>query len=194
MTIDLDSLSFHPLTPERWQDFETLFGKNGACGGCWCMWWKETRSHFNLNKGEGNHIAMKTIVESGQTPGILAYVQGFPAGWCAIEPRQNYPGLERSRVLKPVDDQSVWSITCFFIHRNFRHRGLLADLAQAAVIYAADQGARIVEAYPVEPKNKKLPDVFFYTGFVSVFQQVGFVEVARRSENRPVMRKEILQK
>jgi GNAT superfamily N-acetyltransferase len=181
-------LEFHPLTPERWGDLEALFGPRGATGGCWCMWWRLQRAQFDKQKGEANRQAFKHIVDSGQIPGVLAYAAGRPVGWCAIEPRENYPVLERSRNLKRVDDEPVWSISCFFVAKPFRGQGLTVQLIQAAVEYARRQGAKIVEAYPVEPKSEEMPAVFAWTGFASAFRQAGFVEVLRRSETRPIMR------
>jgi GNAT superfamily N-acetyltransferase len=96
--------------------------------------------------------------------------------------------LSRSRVLKPVDDQPVWSVVCFFVARSQRHKGLTVKLLKAAVEYARANGARIIEGYPVEPKEGKSPDVFVYTGLFSAFKQAGFSEVLRRSETRPIMR------
>ena len=109
-------------------------------------------------------------------------------GWCAIAPREAYPVLENSRNLKRVDDEPVWSITCFFVAKAFRRQKVTLQLIQAAVDYARQQGARAVEAYPVEPKSEEMPVVFAYTGFASTFREAGFVEVARRSETRPMMR------
>jgi GNAT superfamily N-acetyltransferase len=181
-------LNFRPLTCERWRDFEALFGERGACGGCWCMWWRLTRSEFQKQKGARNKQAMRKIVASGQVPGILAYAEGEPVGWCAIQPRESYPSLERSRVLKPVDDQPVWSITCFFIARPCRGQGVSAALVRAAVAHAKRHGARIIEGYPVEPKKRRIPDAFAWTGLPAAFTKAGFVEVARRSPTRPIMR------
>ena len=93
-------LKFHPLTSERWNDFEKLFGSNGACGGCWCMWWRLKRSQYEKQKGAGNKKAIKKIVNSGNIPGIIAYDGSNPIGWCAIEPRESYALLENSRVLE----------------------------------------------------------------------------------------------
>src|SRR2546427_4723800 len=92
-------LQFQPLTPPRWSDLERLFGERGACGGCWCMWWKLPHADFIKDKGAGNKRALKKIVARGPVPGVLAYAGGQPVGWCALEPRANYPRLERSRVL-----------------------------------------------------------------------------------------------
>jgi hypothetical protein len=107
-------LQFHALTPSRWRDLERLFGVRGACGGCWCMWWRMKRAEFTQRKGEKNKEAFKKIVASGEVPGIIAYVGDEPVGWCALAPRERYPLLENSRVLARVDAEPVWSITCFF--------------------------------------------------------------------------------
>lgn len=177
-----------PLTPERWDDFETLFGKRGACAGCWCTYWRLKRSDFEALSGEGNRQIMHNIVDSGEMPGLLAYDGAQPVGWCAVAPREATPVLERSRILKRVDDQPVWSVTCFFIARSHRRRGLTVELLKAAVQYARQQGAKILEGYPTEPKKDKVPDVFVYTGLANAFLEAGFQEVARRSETRPIMR------
>ena len=181
-------LSFHPLTPERWPDLERLFGPRGACAGCWCMWWRLSRSEWNRGKGAGNRKVLRKLVHSGAEPGVLAYADGEPAGWCAVAPREQYPLLGRSRILKPVDGRPVWSVTCFFIARGFRHQGLSTKLLKAAVDFARARGARIVEGYPHDTR-KATADVFVYTGLVSAFRNAGFKEVARRSKTRPIMRK-----
>lgn len=181
-------LTFHPLTPARWADLETLFGERGACGGCWCMFWRQTRAEYEKKKGAGNRRAFKKIVESGKAPGILAYADGAPVGWCAVAPRTDYSTLGRSRVLAPVDERVVWSVPCFFVARPFRRRGLTVELLRAAVDFARRKGAKIIEGYPVEARKDKMPDVFAYTGLPSAFRRAGFVEVVRRSRTRPIMR------
>jgi GNAT superfamily N-acetyltransferase len=188
----LKSLEFHPLTARRWDELERLFGKHGATGGCWCMWWRQTRAEFSRQHGEPNRIAFKTIVESGVVPGLLAYSDGGPVGWCAVEPRESYPSLNRSRTLARVDSEPVWSIPCFYVARHFRRKGLMPELLTAAVNWAAGHGARIVEAYPIEPRNHSSSSAL-YTGVVPVFRRAGFVEVCRRSKRQPIMRKTIDQ-
>ncbi len=185
-------LEFYPLNRQRWADFEALFGERGACGGCWCMFWRLTRSEFETQKGERNRKAMKTLVDAGKIPGILAYAQKKPVAWCSVAPRRDFSALERSRVLKKIDDQPVWSVTCFFIDRGWRKKGLSVRLLRAAVEYVAEQGGRIVEGYPVEPKKAKTADVFVWTGLASTFLKAGFVECTRRSATRPIMRYSIL--
>ncbi len=163
-------------------------GKRGGTGGCWCMYWRVSHKEFEAQKGEDNKQLMNGMVKSGVVPGILAYVNGQPAGWCSVAPREDYPRLERSRVAKRVDDQPVWSVVCFFVAKGFRRQGLSVRLLQAAVEYAKTQGAKIIEGYPIEPKKDQMPEVFAWIGFAEVFRQAGFEEVARRSETRPFMR------
>lgn len=184
-------LQCHPLTPERWDDFEHLFGRNGAYGGCWCMWWRITRSTFSEQQGEGNRQAMRRIVLSGEVPGVLGYVRDQPAAWCSIAPRHNFASLNRSPVLRPLDDQPVWSLVCLFIGKPYRGRGLAQPLIRGAVAYAASQGAAIVEAYPTAPRGKDLPPVSVYMGTPAVFRQVGFVECARPSASKVIMRYDV---
>ena len=92
-----DRLKFRPLTPETWRDFEKLFGKSGACGGCWCMWWRQTRREFDERHGEKNRRAMKHLVDSGEVPGVLAYADREVVGWCSVAPRESFSSLNRSR-------------------------------------------------------------------------------------------------
>jgi GNAT superfamily N-acetyltransferase len=181
-------LKFHPLTAKQWKDLLNLFGERGACGGCWCMWWRMTRSEFNREKGEGNKKAFKKIVDRGEVPGILAYVGREPIGWCSVAPREAFSSLERSRILKKVDNKPVWSVVCFFVAKPFRYKGVSVSLLKAATEYVKKQGGKIVEGYPVEPKTEKFPDAFAYHGLASAFRQAGFKEVARRSKTRPIMR------
>jgi GNAT superfamily N-acetyltransferase len=169
-------------------DFETLFGKRGACGGCWCMFWRQTRSEFEQMKGDINRQLMHALVESGEIPGVLGYAGDKPVGWISIAPRKNFSALERSRILKPVDDQEVWSVVCFFVDKSYRKRGLSVRLLQAAVEYARQCGAKVVEGYPTDQGESSSPDPFVYTGLLSAFQKAGFSEVLRRSPKRPIVR------
>ncbi|MFQ5651169.1 MAG: GNAT family N-acetyltransferase [bacterium] len=184
----LSNLHFEPLTPERWPDFENLFGARGACGGCWCMWYRLKRSEFERNKGDGNKHAIKARVDAGTVPGLLAYCGDRAVAWCSVAPREEFPVLQRSHILKPVDDRPVWSIVCFFVTKDLRRCGLTRALLEAVIDYVKERGATILEGYPVAPKTDGYPVVFACTGFQSAFEKAGFVECARRSETRPVMR------
>jgi GNAT superfamily N-acetyltransferase len=181
------SYNFHPLTPDRWADLEQLFGANGACGGCWCMWWRQGNKEHEANKGDGNRGAFKAIVDSGPPPGVLAYSGNEPVGWTAVAPRTAYPRLSRSSIARPIDDEPVWCVSCLFIHRKYRRQGLSSQLIAAAAQLAKKHGARIVEAYPFEPK-KETAAAFIWTGTTPAYQRAGFVEVARHNPTRPIMR------
>jgi GNAT superfamily N-acetyltransferase len=178
----------HPLTAERWSDFEELFGVHGASGGCWCMWWRLSRREFNELQGEGNRLAMKAIVESGEVPGILSYCGGKPVGWCSVAPREKYKSLERSPVLKRQDDTAVWSIVCFFVAKSSRGQGVAEELIRGAVEYVKSEGGKVVEAYPTLPDRDLLAPAKIYMGVPAIFERAGFVECARPSRSKVIMR------
>jgi|GEM_PF-154115 len=184
----LPKLAFRPLTPDRWKDVVALFGPRGACAGCWCMWWRLGASDFRRLRGEGNKRAFRRVASEAPPPGVLAYSDDAAVGWCAIAPRAAYTRLTRSRIFRPIDAEPVWSVSCFFVAKPYRRRGATVALLRAAVLFAKAHGARIVEGYPVEPRKGSLPDPFAWTGFASAFRAAGFVEAARRSETRPMMR------
>ena len=177
-----------PLTPERWEDFSDLFGTHGAYGGCWCMWWRTTRKQFELNGNRGNQQAMQDLVNAGSIPGILAYYDSVPIAWCSLAPREDYASLNRSRVLKPIDDQPVWSLVCFFVAKQYRGQGIARQVLSGAINYATNQGAKIIEAYPTVSKSGSLPPVSSFMGVPSLFTAAGFVEIARPSQARMIMR------
>jgi len=184
-------LTLRPLTAKNWREFEILFGERGACGGCWCQWWRLSRADFDRLKGDGNKKRMRSLVHAGEVPGLLGYREGAPVAWCSLAPRESFPVLDRSRVLKRVDDKPVWSLVCFFVAKPFRRQGLMPRLIAEAAAYARQQGVEILEAYPVEPKKGNQADLFLYTGVASAFRKAGFAEVARRSPTRPIMRLEL---
>lgn len=181
-------LAIHTLTEDRWPDLVKLFGPSGACAGCWCTWWRLTKPEYTAGRGDVNRRRQERYVKAGNVAGLLAYSGDEPVGWVAIEPREAYPRLGRSRTLAPVDDRPVWSITCFFVARPHRGKGLTRALVEAAVRHARSRGATIVEAYPVD-LGREVDDASVYHGAASTFRALGFEEVARRSGTRPIVRK-----
>ncbi|MEL7257186.1 MAG: GNAT family N-acetyltransferase [Pseudomonadota bacterium] len=139
--------------------------------------------------GELNKQAMKALFDQSHVPGLVARQNGRAVGWIQIDERKAFPRLETSRVLKPVDDTPVWSVSCFFIHKDARRDGLSVRLLRTACEFAASCGASAVEGYPIDTLKEKYPPVYAWTGFMGSFRAVGFEEVARRSETRPIMRK-----
>jgi GNAT superfamily N-acetyltransferase len=180
-----------PVTADRWDDLVELFGDRGAVAGCWCMWWRLSVKEWERDAYEPNRRSMKRLVDGGEIPGLLAYREHRPVGWVSVAPREQFPRIERSRTLGPVDDEKVWSIVCFYIDRRERGAGVGTALLDAAVRSAAARGARVVEAYPVDPRGGKTANSSAYTGVEEMFRRAGFREVARRSAGRPIMRKRV---
>lgn len=191
MTPTQPPITIAPLTPDRWSDFEAVMGPRGGAGGCWCMLWRLRKRDYDAMKGEAARDAIRSVVEAGPPPGLLAYDGDAPVGWISIAPREAFPRLETSRVMQPVDDRPVWSVSCFLIAQSHRRQGVAVALLEAACAFAREHGATLVEGYPVAPGKDGYPDTYAWTGFDSVFRRAGFAEVARRSETRPIMRREV---
>jgi GNAT superfamily N-acetyltransferase len=185
----LTELTFEPLTSENWGCLEQLFGPRGACGNCWCMYYRLTGSVFREGKFEdGNKQAMKDLVWSNKPTGILGFYGAEAIAWCAFAPRKDYLRLAKSRVHKPIDDLEVWSVPCMFIDKRFRNAGVSVQLLKGVVQYAKEQGIHIVEAYPTIPTTERLPDSFAWIGLYKSFERAGFEIVDTRSKNRPMVR------
>jgi GNAT superfamily N-acetyltransferase len=182
------SLEVLPVTPDRWDDVADLAGERGFTSGCWCMWWRVTSKEFEERHGAGLRQDFRELVASGPEPGLLAYVDGRPVGWVAVAPRDEYPRLDRSPKLRRLDDRPVWSITCFTIDRQHRRQGVAAALLDAAVDFARQRGADVVEAYPIDTAGGKRSSADLYTGTLAMFERAGFEEVARRG-GRPIVRR-----
>lgn len=181
--------AIHPLTPDRQADFETLMGPKGGADGCWCMLWRLSAAAYRAGKGEANRDAMRERITNGRPPGLIGYLGDTPSGWISVAPREEFPRLGGSKILAPVDDRPVWSVTCFFIARPARGTGLATVLLRAAADFARGHGAEAVEGYPVDPGEGRYPVSFAWTGLAPIFEAAGFTEVARRSEKRPIMRR-----
>ncbi len=183
------TIRIEPLTSARWPDLERLFGPNGADGGCWCMWFRRSRAAYRAGRGDANREARHSTVDtSNVAPGLLAYDSDTAVGWVALAPRSEYPRLARSRVAKRIDDLPVWSVVCFFIHREARGRGVMHALVAGAIAYAREHGARVLEAYPEDTAGRQPSADDAFVGLLPVFERAGFVEVARHTPNRPLVR------
>jgi GNAT superfamily N-acetyltransferase len=187
---DLTSeMSFEPLHKGNWGKFVELFGERGACGSCWCMFYRLSKADFTEGKlGNGNKDAMKELVWSGAPTGVLGFYEGQAIAWCAFAPREDFPKMAKSRVHKPIDDAFVWSITCFFIDKQFRRMGVSVAMLKGLVAHARAQGIKIIEAYPTIPTTETLPDSFAWIGLYKSFERAGFTIVDQTSKNRPMVR------
>jgi GNAT superfamily N-acetyltransferase len=190
----LDTLTFEPLNRSNWLKFTELFGPRGACGNCWCMYYRLSKDEFQEGKaGDGNKEALKDLVWKNRPTGLLAFYEEQAIAWCAFAPREDFTKLERSRVHKRIDQQPVWSIPCFFIHKDFRRLGVSVRLLQAVIRYAGQQHIGIIEAYPTIPTKVPLPDSFAWIGLYSSFEKAGFKIADRTSKNRPMVRMEVMK-
>jgi GNAT superfamily N-acetyltransferase len=174
-----------PVTRDRWADLVEMFDRS-IVRTCFCMYYRKTGS--GTGPGGENRAAMKALVDGGTVPGLIGYEDDVPVAWVSLGPREEYPKLARSPVMKPVDDRPVWSIVCFFVAREARGRGLARRMLRAAQDYARSNGARLLEAYPVDKDEPSHPDFMFF-GAKSMYDRAGFREVARRKPTRPVVRK-----
>jgi len=180
------------IRPADWNGFSTVMGEKGGCGGCWCMLWRLSKTDMDAGMGEGNRRAMKALFDSEHIPGLVTWHEDEAVGWVQVDRRSAFPRLDSSRVLKPVDDKSVWSISCLLVDKRFRRKGLSANLLGAACRFARERGATILEGYPIDTPKRSYPAVYAWTGFVGAFREAGFEEVARRSATRPIMRKRLV--
>jgi GNAT superfamily N-acetyltransferase len=182
-----------PLTPETWADLGALFDLPGGsiARGCWCMFYRKSGKVLVSGKAAAdNKRALCQLVDEGVVPGLIGYVDGAPAGWISFGPREDYAKLQRSPIMKPVDDLDVWSVVCTYVARTFRGRGVQHRLLDAAVRYAGERGVRLLEAYPVD-KPERSHDDFMFFGSRSLYERAGFTEVVRRSPTRVVMRRDL---
>ena len=175
-----------------WPEIERLFGLRGACGGCWCMFWRaEKGEKWDDMKGEMNKERFRKLIRSGQAHGILAFADGEPIGWCSFDRRTDYARLDRSPSLACADADRVWSIPCFFIQRGYRRQGVAGLLLKRAIAALKKRRAKIVEGYPVRPSpdGKPTAAAFTYTGTRPMFLEAGFKVVGNRDGGKQRVRK-----
>ncbi|RYZ37370.1 MAG: GNAT family N-acetyltransferase [Myxococcaceae bacterium] len=180
------------LTPELWPALEQLFGKNGACGGCWCMFWRIPKGERYADvKGPEAKRRFKALVDAGEAKGVLAFVDGEPVGWATYGPRRSFPSLDRAPSLKCDDADAVASVPCFFIHRNWRGQGVATALLAAVEVALRREGPTTLEAYPVKPPagGGRISNGSAYTGTLPFFLKRGYTLVADRPAGRQRVRK-----
>lgn len=193
-------LEIQPLTPDRLPDLARLFDEGGDPKWCWCSFFRVRSLDFRSQTAASNRRVLEAGVESAaaedRAPGLVAYRDGRAIGWVSLGPRDDYPRLQHSRVLAPVDDRPVWSIVCFVVSRHARGQGVATALLDAAAAYAGEHGATLLEAYPVDVEGRRVPAAHAYKGTVGMFERAGFSVVERRqatrtSTVRPIVRRSV---
>jgi GNAT superfamily N-acetyltransferase len=183
------------LTPDLWPDLERLFGANGACAGCWCMFWRiGPDERYGDIKGAAARRRFRALVRAGRAHGVLAFAGDEAVGWCAFQRRVELPRLDRAPSLACGDAERVWSLPCFFVKRGWRGKGVASALLAAAEKALAARGAEIAEGYPVKlrtPSERRAPGDT-YTGVPSLFEARGFTLEAARPAGRQRYRKTIV--
>jgi GNAT superfamily N-acetyltransferase len=194
--ISSEGVSIVPIADAAWPDVQQVFGTRGDPARCWCQFFKLPNREWWDEPSESKEALLHGQAGEDPGPGLIAYLDGEPVGWCAIEPRPKYPQLLRSKVVtggsaEPGDDPSVWAITCFVVRVGFRRRGVASALVAAAVDWARQHDARLIEGYPVDTAaREKTSAAALYHGSVSLFESAGFTVATRPSPGRAVMRLE----
>jgi GNAT superfamily N-acetyltransferase len=179
------------VTSDRWDDVTDLFERRGPHGGnpqtngCWCQFWHLRGNAYWDGHGAENRSRLEAEIHGGTEPGLLAYADGIPVGWCRLGPRESFERLEHSRKLARVDDQATWSVVCFYVHPSAKRKGIASALLDAAIVRATGHGTPILEGYPV-PEGHMNIDA--YTGYLPMFLDAGF-EVARPAGRRTIVRR-----
>jgi len=185
-------ITVRPLTPQRWPDLEAVFEGKGCsiARGCWCMYYRESgRQQWpaGVKPPAARKARLRALADADPPPGQIGYGGKVPVGWVALGPRTDFAKLQRSPVMKPVDDAAVWPVVCFVVPAEFRHRGVATALLQGAIGYARRRGVTLLEAYPLD-KAERGRDDWLWHGAKSMYDKAGFVEVERRRPERPIVR------
>ncbi|MCC7275876.1 MAG: GNAT family N-acetyltransferase [Alphaproteobacteria bacterium] len=177
-----------PLRPEDGAIVATLFGANGACGGCWCMHWRVPHGgrHWQAVKGAPNRARFLALVAAGRVRAVLAFAGDVPVGWCCIGPVEDFPRLEGARSLRRERPPGTWAVVCFFIKAGWRRRGIAGRLLAAAVDHAFAAGAAEIEGWPAVPRTDPMPGAFAWTGVPALFAAAGFSPLPRAPRARPI--------
>jgi GNAT superfamily N-acetyltransferase len=185
------SVTVEPATPDRWEDVVALFDRPGDAGRCWCLYFRMPKPEWSRMSVADRRDGLAAVVAGGSEPGLLAYVEGEAVGWVSVAPREEFePHLERTRVLRPLPGEGVWSVLCFVVRKDARRRGVASRLLGAAVEHARAHGAKTVEGHPYDERLRPPTGWDLYVGTTSMFVRAGFSEVARRGK-RPTYRLEL---
>lgn len=195
----MPTITIEPATAQRTDDAEHALTGGGDGASCQCRWWMITNAEFQRADRAERERQLRAELDAGPPPALIAYVDGEPAAWIRVGPRAAHVRLLRTRALaphlaEPLDDPAIWTVSCFVVRREHRGLGLTARLLEAAIAHARDQGARLIEAYPIDTDAAKRGANDLYTGVLSVFEQAGFQETARPKPERAVVRLDLSER
>lgn len=191
------AIEIHPASPELWPQIEALFSTTSTLRWCWCQYWRKPGSNWSNTAVADNQAALETLVGSEPAPGLVALRDGVAVGWVGLGPREAFPRLARSRTLPQLPGKAVWSVNCFVVARKARGAGVGDALLTAAVAYAREHGAQLVEGFPVDTGGRRMPSASAYTGTRGMFERAGFemegptASTAGGGFPRVVMRREV---
>ena len=189
-----EPLQLIPAVAVDRQELDDFFGSNGLCAGCYCMYWHKRHAHYERDKGAPNRSDLHMRLDKRDNPGYLAYIGGVPAGWISAGPKSTYERIMLSRVIdkKGTDTPDYWSVVCLYLRTVHRRKGYGGAMLHALLAMLKKQGVHTLEAYPVRPKNPQgYAASFAWTGFVRMYEALGFTERKNELGNRPIYVKKL---
>jgi len=172
-----ESVEIAALSSHTWPALAELFSSGGDPRWCWCQYWRKPGSNWTNTTPAENRRDLEALVGHDPAPGLVALRDGRAIGWVGLGQREAFPRLQRSRTIPTVPGDGVWSVNCFVVARRERRSGVATALLDAAVAYAAEHGAALVEGYPVATDGARIASSSVYTGTTAMFERAGF-EVA----------------
>ncbi len=168
-----------PASPDVWPALAELFAAGGDPKWCWCQFWRKPGSNWSNTTADDNRDSLRALVDRDPAPGLVALRDGAAVGWVGLGPREEFGRLGRSRTIPQLPGEGVWVVNCFVVARTARRSGIASALLDAAVEYARDHGATLLEGYPVATSGGRISSASVYTGTASMFERAGFSVAAR---------------
>jgi len=191
-----ERIEVHAASADRWADVVEVFESGAIANRCWCQWVRKTQQQARRDGPEGNRASLRALIDDDECPGMIAYVDGVPVGWCSVGTKESFGRLRRSKPLTPADTDpspgATWATLCFYVIPAHRHRGVARALLQGAMTRAQQSGATAYEVYPVGTEGRALANDSAYPGTDQMLEGLGFREVASAApgpSSQRIMRK-----
>lgn len=185
----LGDIAVKEIDPKTWKDFEKLFQRHGGVwGGCWCMYYHVAEG-WSRRTPRQNRADKKELAQNGRTHGLLLYNDGDPIGWCQYGPAEELPKIDRKRSYSRPKD--FWRLTCFFVDKRYRNRGVARLLLDAALLFMKERRVKMVEAYPIDISRGKYRSDFLWPGTLKLFESAGFEVVGNLGKKTKIVRKKL---